>query len=162
MDAEDAPVAFSDSQSFDENIPDRTFLGEQMHAFSYLNNQDEYNDIYFDKSCANADDARSIWNFSNYLKEINLDLDQYSENDLFIRPEPPEFSASKQILMNSRKIFEDEPAPVNEDLNLWPGFEMDSNIKQDMVGPSELLTSAGNSRTGKKIKPIETPSPPVE
>jgi len=47
--------------------------------------QDDYSDIYYDKSCLNAEEA-SVCNFSNFPREIDLEENQDSESEIFLKP----------------------------------------------------------------------------
>lgn len=158
MEAGDALVAYSDAQSVGDNEPGRSIFGDPHHVFNYFNNHDEYSDIYFDKSCINGDDA-SLWNVSNYPKEINLDVDEDSEVDLFLRPDPPEFMMPKPLSVNGRKNSNEEKDDNKETLNLWPRFELDSRERQGVGVASDLPTSAGNSGTDERVKFGEPTSP---
>ena len=87
--------------SLDELSYDKEFNEEEIHKSSVepshhlnnlLNNFEAYSDIYFDKSFVNVEDC-SAYDMSNYPKEIDLEDDQNSEEEIFLRPDIVDYRA---------------------------------------------------------------------
>lgn len=154
MDSGEAIVARSENHSYLEEEAKRSVFGDNFHQMGYFHYNDDYSDIYFDKSCINMDEA-SIWNFSNLPKEIHLDQDNISDDEIFLRPNLPETNLHKSLTLNARKSFganidsldENEPPVVTSKI------ELNHEEKDNHMEPSLLPTSVGNSRGEEVNKP---------
>lgn len=100
-------------------------------------------------------DEVSVCNFSNYPKDIHLEEDAISEADIFMRPLPQDGHIHRQLTLSVRKSFgtvaadlDDEPAVET------PKIDLNSKAKFDMVAPSGLPASTGNSRGEDSNKPF--------
>ena len=79
MEDGEALIAQSDYQGNDHDEY-RMLRPEENYHTSYFNFKDDYSDIYFDRNYGNWDNI-SLWNGSNFPKEINLEMDQWSDDE---------------------------------------------------------------------------------
>ena len=88
---EDNLNRFSDAQESQFGEIFRTPAEHSNAVHNIINNVEDYSDIYFDKSCINAEEP-SLNDFSNYPKDINLEEDVISNEDAFLKPKIVDFS----------------------------------------------------------------------
>lgn len=104
MDPSETLVVHSENHSLIGEEAKKGNHGEHSINVHYFHFNDEYSDIYFDKSCINQDDV-SLWNFSNFPKEIHLDQENISDEDIFLRPNTPDHNFHRPIALSNRKSF---------------------------------------------------------
>jgi hypothetical protein len=146
MDPRDIMVAASENQEFHIWESKKSFFGDSVQQINYNNQYDDYSDIYYDKSWINVEEG-SAWNFSNFPKEIRLDIDTVSEDDMFLRPNLPDYDYYKLISMNARRsecanLME---IGVAEDVVGQPNGELSLISKYGIATPSIFPTTADNS-----------------
>lgn len=151
MDPAETVVALSENPDIGREESKRSVLGDSFHPFNHYQNHDEYSDIYFDKSCANLDEL-SVWNFSNIPREIHLDQDNISENDIFLRPNMPDSNYHKHMTLSAVKGSvdgeDDQAGPPS--LNCRNNLE--GSGKFDMGAPSGWPIPTGSSRDEEQQK----------
>lgn len=92
MNQEDSLDAFSDAKELYAEEIHKSSIEPSHHANNLFNHIEAYSDIYFDKSIVNVEEA-SGYDMSNYPKEINLEEDQISEDEIFLKPDIVDYSA---------------------------------------------------------------------
>jgi len=103
MDRGETIILGSESQDYLAEESKRSIPGESLDFFnSSTNKNNDYDDIYFDKSYA-AVEEMSMCNFSNLPKEIRLSEDNFSENQLFLKPDIPDIDLARKPSMSILK-----------------------------------------------------------
>jgi len=148
MDPSDTLVVHSESQSFAGEEVKKAPHAEHSNNLHYFHFNEEYSDIYFDKSCINQDEV-SLWNFSNFPKEIHLDQENISDDDIFLRPNNHENSFHRPLTLTNRKSFgnNNEGLDGEEPSNKCQKVDLES--KMDTSGQA---TTSGNSKGEERMK----------
>lgn len=157
MEPWDTVVAASENQDFYYEGSKKSFFGDSNHHMNQAYQNDDYSDIYYDKSCINIEDG-SQCNFSNFPKEIQLDEDGISENEIFLKPFAPDYDFHKRISMSARRsecanmseidYEENHPVMINTNLN--------SKIRHNMVPPLAIPIVSTAEYTGTRNQNILT------
>ena len=92
MNQEDSLDAFSNAEEFNVEEIHKSSIEPPCHTNNFLSNVEAYSDIYFDKSFVNGEDC-SAYDMSNYPKEIDLEEDQISDDEVFLKPNIIDYSA---------------------------------------------------------------------
>ena len=146
MDPGEAIVARSEHQYLCGEDSKNSMGGDNYHPTNFFQH-DEYSDIYYDKSWVNMEEV-SVWNFSNYPKEIRLDDSDVSDNEIFLKPKPSENNLYRQPSLCAKKSFWAlEESDLDEEiLEVTPKLENTEDEHEELGERSVTHTVTVNSR----------------
>lgn len=150
MEDGEALIAHSDSQGLDREDFKTPRIDDNHHQ-SYFHHKDDYSDIYFERHYAHRDDV-SLFNGSNFAKEINLDKDLFSEDGhhfshfhpLKLQSRfcsrgslgPPNFDSHQVALDDEDLVIKDYQKPVESNLQLEEIDHNNNEKKEDLNSSS--------------------------
>jgi len=150
MEAGNALVAFSMSQDcLCEHA--RAHIGAEHSISGLIERQDDFSDIYYDRSCMNVEEM-SVYNFSNIPKEINLEIDQASEDPYFYRTNITSFSVAQPKISGAKQII--GAARIKMDSGK---LNLRSDVNPENEGMDDNLTFTNYATTGD-VNPYDNQS----
>lgn len=153
MDPGEAIVARSERQYLYGEDSKNSFGGDNYHHTNFFTMND-YSDIYYDKSWVNMEEV-SVWNFSNYPKEIRLDESDASDDEIFLKPKPFECNLHRQHSLWAKKSYWALESDLDEEISeVTPKYIKEEDEKDYSAEKSASQTITVNSREEEQNKDL--------